>query len=172
VTSCCYSIEAWKLSTESGDSSEMDMLRMMLRHGMLSQTDQDKVRSMIEASESKSDELNMTNKEKIEKNREKWTEFVSLYVERLKKEEKIEKNRNLKMNLKNPKFILRNSVAEKVTQAAEKGDFKPVRRLLELLRNPYDDVITSGNSVDDVIKDEATQYCKLTHIDDIQLKVT
>ena len=38
----------------------------------------------------------------------------------------------------NPRFVLRNHLAEQVIQAAQKGDAKPVRQLLEVLQNPYD----------------------------------
>lgn len=37
----------------------------------------------------------------------------------------------------NPTFVLRNYVAQNAIEAAEKGDFSEVRRVLELLEAPY-----------------------------------
>ena len=167
VENCCYSVEAWKLSSGGGENSqEMKMLKMMLRHGMLSAADQTRVRQMIEEQESKLDFLNMSDEEKKIKDRSKWSDFVDLYVERLRKENQIDKNRNEKMNKSNPKYILRNYVAERVINSAENGDFQPVRDLLELLKTPYDDNVP--NELESPVQD----FCKLTAIDDIQLKVT
>ena len=64
------------------------------------------------------------------------------------------------------KYILRNYVAERVIESAENGDFQPVRDLLELLKSPYDD--NAPNKLESPVQD----FCKLTAIDDIQLKVT
>jgi uncharacterized protein YdiU (UPF0061 family) len=39
----------------------------------------------------------------------------------------------------NPQFVLRNHLAELAIRAAQAGDFQPVRQLLGVLQNPYDD---------------------------------
>eukprot|EP01130_Rhizamoeba_saxonica_P016144 TRINITY_DN7400_c0_g2_i1.p1 TRINITY_DN7400_c0_g2~~TRINITY_DN7400_c0_g2_i1.p1 ORF type:complete len:612 (-),score=130.97 TRINITY_DN7400_c0_g2_i1:159-1958(-) len=44
------------------------------------------------------------------------------------------------MNANNPSVILRNYMAEDAIKLAEGGDFSGVNRLLEVLRNPYEDV--------------------------------
>lgn len=41
------------------------------------------------------------------------------------------------MNTTNPRFILRNYIAQNAIDAAEKGDFSEVRRVLEILQTPY-----------------------------------
>jgi len=44
------------------------------------------------------------------------------------------------MNHNNPKYILRNYLAQKAIEKAEKGDFFEVTRLFDLLKDPYDDL--------------------------------
>ena len=43
------------------------------------------------------------------------------------------------MNAVNPAVVLRNHLAETAIRQAESGDFSEVRRLLEVLRRPYDE---------------------------------
>uniref|UniRef100_A0A2K6L715 Selenoprotein O n=2 Tax=Rhinopithecus bieti TaxID=61621 RepID=A0A2K6L715_RHIBE len=41
------------------------------------------------------------------------------------------------MHANNPKYVLRNYIAQNAIEAAERGDFSEVRRVLKLLENPY-----------------------------------
>lgn len=48
------------------------------------------------------------------------------------------KERRERMNKSNPRFVLRNYVAQNAIDEAEHGDFTEVQRVLELLRDPFD----------------------------------
>lgn len=48
-----------------------------------------------------------------------------------------QRQRRERMNRVNPKYVLRNYMAQQAIDAAEQGDFTEVHRLLELLRHPY-----------------------------------
>ena len=48
-------------------------------------------------------------------------------------------SRKQRMDAVNPKYILRNYLAQLAIDAAEKGDASPLLELLDLLRHPYDE---------------------------------
>jgi uncharacterized protein YdiU (UPF0061 family) len=61
------------------------------------------------------------------------------YAERLRREHSTDAERTLRMNRVNPKFVLRNHLAEAAIQAAQAGDFSETAHLMQVLRRPFDE---------------------------------
>jgi serine/tyrosine/threonine adenylyltransferase len=61
------------------------------------------------------------------------------YLERLKLESSDDVKRKSKMNAINPKYILRNHLAQAAIENAQNGDYAEVSRLLRILSKPYDE---------------------------------
>jgi uncharacterized protein YdiU (UPF0061 family) len=61
------------------------------------------------------------------------------YLRRLESETRSDADRRAAMNRANPKYILRNHLAQRAIDLASVGDFAEVRALHELLRRPYDE---------------------------------
>lgn len=78
-----------------------------------------------------------------------WKNWIQLYRMRLWKEIEGEENdtdrKNFEqkhfqlMNSNNPKFILRNYLAQNAIEKAEKGDYSEVENLLNALRKPFEE---------------------------------
>lgn len=66
-----------------------------------------------------------------------WQKWLSVYLKRLKIEELTDEERTSKMNLINPKYVLRNYMAQLAIDEADKGNFSLVDELFQLLKNPY-----------------------------------
>jgi uncharacterized protein YdiU (UPF0061 family) len=65
--------------------------------------------------------------------------WAARYAQRLGAEGSIDAERALRMRAANPKFVLRNHLAELAIRAANQGDFGPTERLLKVLRAPFDE---------------------------------
>ncbi len=65
--------------------------------------------------------------------------WLKLYNQRLTQEGVPQEIRRERMNRVNPKYVLRNYMAQLAIDKAEQGDFAMIAELLELLRHPYDE---------------------------------
>uniref|UniRef100_A0A8C6VL69 Selenoprotein O n=1 Tax=Naja naja TaxID=35670 RepID=A0A8C6VL69_NAJNA len=88
----------------------------------------------------------LTASDLVSRNKKTWENWLQNYRVRLEKEMEHISNidtwndERLKiMNASNPKYILRNYIAQRAIEAAENGDFLEVRRVLKLLERPYED---------------------------------
>ncbi|MRX69990.1 Uncharacterized conserved protein YdiU, UPF0061 family [Flavobacterium resistens] len=68
-----------------------------------------------------------------------WAKWFSDYLERLKAETFSDEERSQKMNLINPKYVLRNYMAQLAIDAAEKEDYSLIDEFYTLLQKPYDE---------------------------------
>jgi len=65
--------------------------------------------------------------------------WLRRYIKRIQDSGLADAGRRKRMNAANPKYVLRNYLAQLAIDKAEQGDFSMVNELLELLRHPYDE---------------------------------
>ncbi|TYZ58315.1 hypothetical protein PybrP1_006303, partial [[Pythium] brassicae (nom. inval.)] len=87
----------------------------------------------------------MTDAERLEAVRAAWGTWIAAYAERLKEESDFvpdaakEAQRHALMQRTNPKFVLRNHVAQKAIDFATAGDSFAVENIFKLLTRPFDE---------------------------------
>jgi uncharacterized protein YdiU (UPF0061 family) len=69
----------------------------------------------------------------------KLREWLPQYVQRLRCEERPAGEISRGMLRANPKYVLRNYLAQIAIEAADGGDLAPLHRLMHVLRHPYDE---------------------------------
>ncbi|MBU1986544.1 MAG: YdiU family protein [Proteobacteria bacterium] len=65
--------------------------------------------------------------------------WLDTYITRLRQDNLPDEERKTRMNRVNPKYVLRNYLAQLAINKAENGDFSLVDELLDLVRLPYDE---------------------------------
>ncbi len=66
-----------------------------------------------------------------------WLSWMKKYMQRLSEEESSISDRKNKMDAINPKYVLRNYMAQLAIDKAKEGDYKMIDDLYQLLKNPY-----------------------------------
>ena len=74
-----------------------------------------------------------------------WGKWFEKYINRLNLEEASDEERKTYMNLVNPKYVLRNYMAQLAIDSADKEDYSILKELHELLKKPYDEQIEFNN---------------------------
>ena len=69
----------------------------------------------------------------------KWENWFKNYSERLLVETLDEEDRKAEMNTINPKYVLRNYIAQLAIDDADKGNYELIDELFNLLKKPYDE---------------------------------
>ncbi|ABM03814.1 hypothetical protein UPF0061 [Psychromonas ingrahamii 37] len=67
------------------------------------------------------------------------TKWLASYLERVNLDGLSQELRATAMNKVNPKYVIRNYLAQHAIELAEKGDFSEIATLQKILQNPYDD---------------------------------
>lgn len=70
---------------------------------------------------------------------EDWQKWFELYTDRLQEETLSDQERQQFMHQHNPKYVLRNYMAQLAIEAADKGDYSIIEELYTLLKRPYDE---------------------------------
>ena len=68
-----------------------------------------------------------------------WHDWLEKYCLRINEEKLSDTERKDQMNLVNPKYVLRNYMAQLCIDDADKGDYSLLNELFEMLKNPYDE---------------------------------
>ena len=68
-----------------------------------------------------------------------WQEWLETYRARLVREGSQDAARKVRMDAVNPKYVLRNALAQQVIDAAKTGNMAPFERLFAALQRPYDE---------------------------------
>ncbi len=70
-----------------------------------------------------------------------WNNWLQVYLDRLRKEgsENSDLHRKERMNKVNPKYVLRNYMAQLAIDEADAGDYSLINELYTLLKKPYDE---------------------------------
>ena len=69
----------------------------------------------------------------------RWKDWFNNYVNRLSEESQTDKARQQQMNAVNPKYVLRNYMAQLAIDEADNGNYSLIETFLNLLRKPYDE---------------------------------
>ncbi len=70
---------------------------------------------------------------------ETWRKWFEKYSEKLKVENRNDKERKSEMNLVNPKYIFRNYMAQLAIEKADEGDLSLLNDFLKMIKKPYDE---------------------------------
>ncbi len=68
-----------------------------------------------------------------------WETWFQNYLDRLQNESVSDEDKKTKMNAVNPKYVLRNYMAQLAIDDADKGNYSLLNELYLLLKNPYDE---------------------------------
>lgn len=71
--------------------------------------------------------------------RKRITHWLQNYLSRIKNDNRPSQERQAAMNKVNPKYVLRNYMAQLAIDKAEKGDYSLMGELLDVMRKPYDE---------------------------------
>lgn len=79
------------------------------------------------------------DEEKRAKTRDGFIEWLAWYTARLREDDRPAEERRAAMDRVNPKYVLRNYLAQEVIDRAEQGDTAGIMELLDVMRRPYDE---------------------------------
>ncbi|MFI8379748.1 YdiU family protein [Leeuwenhoekiella sp. NPDC079379] len=68
-----------------------------------------------------------------------WNDWFEKYAKRLQQDSRSDADRKVSMNAVNPKYVLRNYMAQLAIDAADQGDYTLIDTFYKMLKKPYDE---------------------------------
>ena len=69
----------------------------------------------------------------------RFNDWLARYAARVRHDTLPADERRARMNAANPRYVLRNYLAQQAIDRAEQGDYSEIHELLDVMRRPYDD---------------------------------
>lgn len=136
LVSCFDELLLAKLGLEQSDNSDSELFGLLLQ--LLQQEQFDYSLFFRELCYFESTAVNTLRDQFV--NRQGFDEWATLYEQRLQRENQSQTKRQDCMLKTNPKYILRNYLAQQaITQATQQRDYSEVEKLLMLVQNPFDE---------------------------------
>ncbi|XP_067140462.1 protein adenylyltransferase SelO-1, mitochondrial-like [Centruroides vittatus] len=181
---CCSLEELIEMNQSGMDSRQFQMflLLMQMNPELLEQLGKGPVaiERVMQKMEYAEKLKKLKPEEKVTNDDEIWSGWVEKYNKRLHQEikdikdvkelEQLQKERMEIMNSSNPRFILRNYIAENAIRQAKNGDFEEVNRVLKFLENPFSDtaVYETFQHTDCLDKTNDNDYATSSHVEELQ----
>lgn len=127
-----------KLGLEQPHDEDIELLEELLGLMRSSQNDYTSLFRSLSEFDSAPDSKNETLRNQFI-DREAFDAWAARYGARLRGETSQDTERRARMNKANPKYILRNHLAQAAIIRAQQRDYSELERLLQLLRKPYDE---------------------------------
>jgi len=170
LSQCCTLDELKKTLRPTMDPRQLQMLLMMAQSqpmflAMMGM--EGKLKAELDRREKLQEMQHLTSESKTEKDRELWTTWLDKYEAVLKQQmemllkkgttiEAADATRKQIMTSSNPRFILRNWVAQNAISKAEEGDYEEVKNVLRLLENPFGSDVLQDRSKPEEATEGAT----------------
>ncbi|MDP3621253.1 MAG: YdiU family protein [Polynucleobacter sp.] len=127
-----------KLGLEAEASGDMNLIEHLLQLMHANRADFTTTFRLLAAIEKNASALDSGWRDQFA-DREGADEWLNMYRIRLEQENTTDDQRKIQMNRVNPKYILRNHLAQQAIVLAQADDFSGVNTLLDILSNPFDE---------------------------------
>ena len=134
------------LQWQNEDANLVENIFELMTHAEVDMTEFFRALANIKQHSPKLEELNSAfyKPSLYEKHRALFEQWLARYVARLHLQQESDEVRRSRMNRVNPRFILRNYLAQNAIDAVMRGDTSMIGKLMDAARNPYDENLPSA----------------------------